>query len=134
MFRRLILLLIVLVVCGVTTVSSQAFAAEDAHGAEGGHGVSLPMDWRTDLALFSLITFAVYVAVLKAGAWEPLRTGLNDRERLIKQNIADAETNRLKSETLLKDYEVKLSKVQEEVRDILAEARRDAEHTKQEIV
>ena len=72
--------------------------------------------------------------MLKAGAWGPLQAGLNERERGIRQNIADAETNRLKSEALLKDYEVKLSKVQEEVRDILAEARRDAEHTKQEII
>ena len=109
-------------------------AADAGHGEGGGHETGLPMNWKTDLALFSLITFVVYVAVLRAGAWGPLQQGLNERERGIKQNIADAEANRLKSETLLKDYEVKLAKVQEEVRDILAEARRDAEHTKQDIV
>ncbi|HEY0984523.1 F0F1 ATP synthase subunit B family protein, partial [Schlesneria sp.] len=32
------------------------------------------------------------------------------------------------------EHELKLAKVQEEVREILAEARRDAEHTKQEIL
>lgn len=95
---------------------------------------SVPMDWKADLALFSLLTFLVYLFVLRAGAWDPLIKGLNERERGVKQNIADAESNRLKSEAMLRDYEVKLAKVQEEVRDILAEARRDADHTKQEII
>ena len=103
------------------------------HGG-GGHGGGLPMSFSKDLALFSLITFAVYLVILRAGAWGPLQAGLNERERGIKQNIADAEASRLKSESLLKEHEQKLAKVQDEVRDILAEARRDAEHTKQEIV
>lgn len=109
----------------------------DAHGnahGEAAHDTGVPMSWTGDLAFFSLVTFVIFVFVLKAGAWEPLQAGLNERERGVRQNIADAEANRLKSEAMLKDYEVKLSKVQEEVRDILAEARRDAEHAKQEIV
>lgn len=135
MFARL---LMVFLVCSATSLS--AFAADPAHGEDAGthetphHGASLPMDWKADLALFSLITFVVYVGVLKAGAWGPLQDGLNERERGIRQNIADAEANRLKSESMLKDYDQKLSKVQEEVRDILAEARRDADHTKLEII
>ena len=107
------------------------------HGAEGaahGHEGGLPMKWSQDLALFSLVTFAVYLLVLRLGAWGPLQAGLSERERGIQQNIADAEASRLKAEALLKDHELKLAKVQEEVRDILAEARRDAEHTKQEII
>ena len=116
----------------------EAAHADAAHGdgehGGGGHGGGLPMSWRQDLVLFSLITFAVYLAILRAGAWGPLQAGLNERERGIKQKIADAEASRLKSESLLKEHEQKLAKVQDEVRDILAEARRDAEHTKQEIV
>ncbi len=114
---------------------SRAIANADSHHEEAaGHETGLPMSWKTDLALFSLVTFVVYVFALRVGAWGPLQAGLNERERGIKQNIADAESNRLKSEAMLKDYEVKLAKVQEEVRDMLAEARRDAEHTKQEIM
>lgn len=130
MSRLYLRLLVVLFVWGLSFDPSQAFAAEEGHG----HAVSLPMNWQVDLALFSVITFVVYAIVLKSAAWGPLQTALNERERGIRQNIADAETNRLKSESLLKDYEVKLAKVQEEVRDILAEARRDADHVKQEIM
>lgn len=136
------LLFILLLCCSLSSPAMVSAAGEAAHGdghaaAEHGgeaHDTSLPMNWKVDLALFSLITFIVYVAVLRAGAWGPLQAGLNERERGIRQNIADAEESRLKSEALLKDYEVKLAKVQDEVREILAEARRDAEHTKQEIV
>ncbi len=137
MFAVISRLFAVFLLCLILQAPLTAFAAEEVHAdahAEGGHDTSLPMKWQTDLALFSLITFVVYVAVLRTGAWGPLQAGLNERERAIRQNIADAEANRLKSEALLKDYDLKLAKVQEEVRDILAEARRDAEHTKQEIV
>jgi F-type H+-transporting ATPase subunit b len=146
MFRLLAKSLAIVLVCFSFQASVVAHAAGDGHGdthAEAGHGgehgggehaAELPMNWSQDLALFSLITFAVYVLVLRLGAWGPLQGGLNERERGIRQNIADAETSRLKSESLLKEHEIKLAKVQEEVREILAEARRDAEHTKQEII
>ena len=134
MFRFLSRMFVALVLCLELQVPSRALAASDPHAESAPHETGLPMNWQTDLALFSLVTFAVYVAVLRAGAWGPLKAGLNERERGIRQDIADAEANRLKSETRLKDYEVKLAKVQEEVRDILAEARRDAEHAKQEII
>ena len=91
------------------------------------------MSFTTDLALFSLVTFVVYLVVLRVGAWGPLRAGLTERERRIRQDIADAEANRLKSEAMLKEHEARLAKVQDEVREILAEARRDAEHARLEI-
>ena len=132
---------VVLLMCWVLQAPVHLIAAEEAHGAAEAHGhaeeahdASLPMNWKTDLALFSLVTFVVYVAVLRVGAWGPLQAGLNERERGVKQNIADAEANRTKSEAMLKEHELKLAKVQDEVREILAEARRDAEHTKQDIV
>jgi F-type H+-transporting ATPase subunit b len=142
MFRLIAQLFVVALVCVAIQFPAAAYAAGDEHveahveggHGEGGHDAGLPMNWSEDLALFSLITFAVYLAVLRVGAWGPLQAGLNERERGIRQNIADAESSRLKSAALLKDHELKLAEVQEEVRDILAEARRDAEHTKQEIV
>jgi F-type H+-transporting ATPase subunit b len=121
-----------------TSVMAEAAHGDAAHGHEAngdhGHDGGLPMNWSKDLALFSLVTFAVYLAALRFGAWGPLKAGLDERERGIRQNIADAESSRVKSQALLKEHELKLAKVQEEVRDILAEARRDAEHTKQDIM
>ena len=128
------------VVCLGLSVMAPVMAAEPHQPHEGDapaadhHPTGLPMSFTKDLALFSLVTFAVYLVVLRVGAWDKLRAGLTERERLIRQDISDAESNRLKSEAMLKEHEARLAKVQDEVREILAEARRDAEHAKLEII
>jgi F-type H+-transporting ATPase subunit b len=111
-------------------------AGDHSSGAEshgGGHGGGLP-GFRSDLSLFSLITFVIFLFVLKSLAWEPLRTGLDQREGKIRQEIAAAEAGRVQSAALLKQYEDRLAQAQQEVKELLAEARRDAEHTKEEIL
>ena len=87
-----------------------------------------------DLAVWTLITFVVFLIVLKKFAWGPLIVGLDKRETSVLDNIAAAEAARIKAEKMLAEHAAKLERVQDEVREILAEARRDAEHTKTEIV
>ncbi len=103
---------------------------------EGGHGSEpeAPLGWKADLALWSLIVFLLFIAILGKFAWRPLIQGLNERELGIRQHIAAAEEARLKAEQMLADHAAKLDKVQDEVREIVAEARRDAEHTKHQII
>jgi F-type H+-transporting ATPase subunit b len=116
--------------------------ADPAHKHEGeaaGHGQhadeAVPgLVPSVDLATWQLITFLIFLGVLGKYAWGPLQSGLEKREAKIRQDISDAEAQRLKAEQLLKDYESRLAKTQDEVREILAEARRDADRTKQEIV
>src|SRR5262249_38588247 len=86
------------------------------------------------LATWSLVTFLVFLFVLRKYAWGPLIEGLNKRETGVLDNIAGAEAARIKAEKLLAEHAAKLDKVQDEVREIVAEARRDAEHTKAEII
>lgn len=113
--------------------AAEAEAHADGHGENNDEGVPglIP---KTDLAFWSLITFGLTVVVLGKFVWPQLNSGLLERERKIRQDIADAEANRLKSEAMVKEHETRLAKVQDEVREILAEARRDAEHTKLDIV
>ena len=59
---------------------------------------------------------------------------MDKRESGIREDIASAERAREQAATMLSDHEAKLAGVQEEVKEILAEARRDAEHTKTEIM
>lgn len=114
---------------------SDATHQHDDKGDHGGHDAGVPgMVPTVDLATWQLITFLVFLGVLGKYAWGPLQAGLEKRETKIRQDIADAEAQRLKAEQLLKDYEARLAKAQDEVRDILAEARRDADRAKQEIV
>lgn len=100
----------------------------------GEHAEGVPLNFKTDLALWSLFTFLFFVFVLRKFAWGPLIKGLDDRESRFNQQLADAEAARAKAEQLLAEHSEKLDQVQDEIREIIAEARRDAEHTKQEIV
>ena len=107
------------------------------HGAasgEHGHPPGAPLDWKKDLALWSLVVFLLFATVLSKMAWGPLSNALNQREADIKNNIAAAEQARVQAQQMLAEHERRLAKVQDEVREIIVEARRDADHTKQEIV
>ena len=115
---------------------------EDAHGdgeahgeaeGHGGHETGVP-GWKTDLALWSLITFICFLFVLKKAAWGPMIAGLDSREASIRSAIASAEENQRKAEALLADYEEKLRGAEQTVAEMVAEAKRDAERTSQDII
>ena len=117
--------------------------ADHAHD-EHGHGhigdpatepeVFDPQNWRTDLSIYSFVVFLILLTVLSKFAWGPVTEALDAREENIRKNIEDAEAARVRAEALLSERAAKLDAVQDEVREILAEARRDAEHTKSEIL
>lgn len=109
-------------------------AKEEAKAVLKGEEEPGPITWDTDLALWSLVTFVIFLFVLKKLAWTPLITALDQRESRVRHDIAEAESARLKAEQMLAEHVKKMSKVQEEVREILAEARRDAEHVKQDLM
>ena len=122
--------------------AAEAEKSNAAHppSGKGGHdhadapGPMTATEQDVDLAIWSLITFCVFVFVLKKYAWGPLIGGLDKREGGVLDNIAAAEAARIKAEKMLAEHAAKLAKVQDEVREILAEARRDAEHAKNDIV
>ena len=126
-------LLVIGLLLGQADLVAPAFASDAGHG-DAHAAPSAPLGFKGDLAIWSLVTFVVYIIVLKKAAWGPLIQGLDTREGRMKQQLADAEAARVKAEAMLADHAKKLDKVQDEVKEILAEARRDAEHTKQDIV
>jgi len=119
---------------GKTSAKVKADHKSDRSKSEDHAGGGVPLDWERNLALWSGITFIIFVLVLRTFAWGPLSDGLNKREQNIRSDISAAEEARLKAEQMLAEHAKKLESVQDEVREILAEARRDAEHTKQDIV
>jgi F-type H+-transporting ATPase subunit b len=108
----------------------------DGHGEHIGHkGVSEDVSsFSPSLATYTVIVFLGLFGLLYKFAWGPISEGLDKRESGIRQSIADAENAREQAASMLADHEAKLAGVQEEVKEILAEARRDAEHTKNEIM
>src|SRR6476659_5074590 len=98
-------------------------AAVEAEAAEHESGDPNPLAFSTDLALWTLVVFVVLFLVLKKFAWPQITEALEERERKIAATIADDNA----------EHEAKLAAAAGEVRALLDEARRDAEHTKKSI-
>ena len=94
----------------------------------------LPLKFHGDLALWSAVTFLVFLFALSKLAWRPLIDGMNAREGKIRQGHRRCRGEPPKSETLFREYEAKLAKAQDEVRGDSREARRDADHVKQDMI
>jgi F-type H+-transporting ATPase subunit b len=116
-----------------TSEAGQEGHPED-HGAGHGHPSGVPLAWKADLALFSLITFVLFIVVLGKFAWGPMIQGLDKRELGIQKAIDDAEEGRRKAHAMLAEYEQKLKAAEQTVQAMVAEARRDAERTSQDLI
>jgi F-type H+-transporting ATPase subunit b len=107
--------------------------AEGADHAGGEEKVNL-LIFQPDLAIFSAIVFLVLLGILSWFAWPRIAAALDERERKIAENIAAAENANQQAKQLIAAHEAKLAAAAGEVRALLDEARRDAEHTKNRIV
>ncbi|NOY40349.1 MAG: F0F1 ATP synthase subunit B [Planctomycetes bacterium] len=151
MFRRVMALLVVASLA--TYVSSLAYAedsakeahadADSGHGGHGAHdlghgnagaGLEDPSEFRTQLAIYTFVVFMLLLAILGKMAWPSIAAALEEREKRIEGNIADAEAKHEEAKQLLVQHEARLASAADEVRALMEEARRDAEHTKSQIL
>lgn len=106
---------------------------DDAHGGhdEGEHGEAAPDPLATDpdLAIWTLVIFLLMLAILSQTAWKPIMEGLKAREDGITGKLAEAEAVHEKAKALLAEHETKLAGAADQVRELLEEARRDADAT-----
>ena len=79
--------------------------------------------WSPDLALFTLILFVVFVAILSLFAWKPIMSALEEREKSVSEKIDAAEANAARMEGLKNEYEAKLAAAAEEASRMVAEAK-----------
>jgi F-type H+-transporting ATPase subunit b len=93
-----------------------------------------PLSVDPDLAIWTLVVFVVLLVVLKKFAWGPILAGLESRESGIANHIAQAERNHEEAKKLLSQYEQKLASAANDVRELMEEARRDADHARQTIL
>jgi F-type H+-transporting ATPase subunit b len=111
-----------------------AAAAGSGHGAEAHGADSGPLEFKTDLAIWTAVVFLVLLAVLWKFAWGPISEGLDRREQRIADDISAAKQTHEDAKQLLAEYDARLAAAHEQVRGIIEEARRDAEHTQQQIL
>lgn len=92
------------------------------------------VEWRAEKAIATLLVFGLLLATLTAVAWKPIAKGLEDRERGIASNIANAERASQDAMAKLADYEAKLASANAEAQQILTDARKDAEAAGQRLI
>lgn len=113
---------------------------DEAHGAAGHGGEGHvdynqpPLDVHIPLLVWSLIVFGVFLLVAKKLAWRPLIDGLDARESRVNRALAEAEAARVDAKKLLDDHKAHLDQVTEQVKEIIAKARVEAEQEKMRIV
>ncbi len=116
--------------------------ADKESGHAGAHETHLggpsevagPEEFKTDLAIYTAIVFFILLAILWKFAWGPIVAGLEKREQRIADNVAAAERANEQAKLMLAEYDKKLASAADQVRQMMDEARKEAEQTKLEIV
>ena len=92
------------------------------------------LEAHTGTIIWTLITFAVVLVVLKAAVWKPLLQALDEREQKIRESLAAAEKARAESQANLDEQQRLLEQAHDEARSLVAQAREAAERVSHEIV
>lgn len=94
-------------------------------------GLSAPQEMRFDLAVATFVIFLLLTIILTKFAWGPITQGLDKREASIAAMIDQARLAQEQAEAQLRSYEGKLAAAAEEARSLVAQARIDAEATRE---
>lgn len=116
-----------LVTLGLTLVSSASCWAAEHAGKEAEENPILSP--RFDLGIWTIVVFVLLLLVLRRLAWGPMLEGLQKREQNIRAAREDAERAREEAQRLRGELQAEMDRAAEKVRDILDEARRDAQRS-----
>lgn len=124
--------------CAEDDHAAEVSTAGEIHDADGhgdGHAVNTnPLSVDPDLAIVTAIVFAILMAVLWKFAWGPISDALTQRENAVAENIAEAQRQNDEAKRLLAEHETQLKNAAAEVKQMLEDAKRDAETQKQLIL
>lgn len=116
--------------------SAEAPPAEAAAGVE--HELEEerpnPLAIDPDLAIFTALVFLVLLAILGKFAWGPIIEALDRREKVVADHMASAQAAREDAQRLLAEHQARLAGAADEVRQMLDQARKEAELQKQQMV
>ncbi|PWU66985.1 F0F1 ATP synthase subunit B [Gracilibacillus dipsosauri] len=84
--------------------------------------------------LFSLLSFAILLILLKKFAWGPLMDKMEERENYIANEIDTAEKNREIAEKAAKEANEQLSATRKEAQQIIEEAKKAGQEQEQAII
>jgi len=117
-----------------TPAAAAPSGAHEAAGHATGAGGLNPLDFKSDLAIYTVVVFVVLLAILWKLAWEPIVRGLDQRAQRIRNEIASAEKAHAQAQQLLAEYQAKLAAAEGEVRELLERGRAQAEQLSRELL
>jgi F-type H+-transporting ATPase subunit b len=92
------------------------------------------LELNTGLIIWTTLTFAVLLVILRAYAWKPILNNLETREETIRQSLERAEEAKRQAERILEENNRNLAKAEEMAQHVLREARELAEKLSAESV
>ena len=84
--------------------------------------------------IISLINIAVLFILLRLILWKHVYRYLSERAKRVRLQLEDAENMRLDAQTLMRDYEEKISKIEAQGRDMIRESQIKAAEASDEIL
>jgi ATP synthase F0 subunit b len=125
-----------LLVATLVLLPLTALAAPEAHGDHGG------IEWVTPIVghtgklglLWSLINFAVLLWILEKILFKPLRNRTRNKHDTVKAEIDRATTAREQAESVLAEYQGRLGRLDDEIAELLADAKAKAEADRTRII
>jgi F-type H+-transporting ATPase subunit b len=92
------------------------------------------LDINPGLTLWTIITFIVVLAILRAAAWKPLIAAIVAREESIRKSLADAEVARSEAVQLRDETNRQLAMAEEQSQRIIRDGREMGERLKAELL
>ncbi len=84
--------------------------------------------------IIQAISFVLLLVVLTKFAFRPILNILEERQKSIRDDLDSAESRRVEMERLQKDYETRLAQIEDEARDKIQQAIKQAEGIRDEIL
>lgn len=144
MMRNLALVVVACFCLSHTPVIAESAAPEvkAAAGSAGGDGKHPepkgkkydPFGWSTDTFVFSLVVFGLVFFTLYKTAWPKIAKALDDREQKIRDGVEAAQKARDEAVKAQGQVEAKLREAADKVRQMLDEARRDGQRTREDLL
>ncbi len=102
--------------------------------SEGGSGLNPLESFQRDLAIWTAVVFIGLVLVLGKFAFRPIATALDQREQSLADRVASAEKANADARQLLDQYQQRLAGSEQEVEQMLKNAKEDAEKSADTII
>jgi F-type H+-transporting ATPase subunit b len=82
--------------------------------------------------IWTVLTFLLLLLALRLTAWPKIVKALDERERKIQQRFDDAAAHAAAAEKKVSEYEARIERIEDDARQVLDKARRDAERLAEE--